>query len=69
MRGFVEAIGTRGIIHVQHRPVLNIVPIKWRPKSHGTCLNFLKNQCFKTYTYPIWLSLISSFQYTVITYM
>ncbi|XP_022342556.2 protein C3orf33 homolog [Crassostrea virginica] len=34
VRGFVEAIGTRGIVHVQHRPVLNIVPIKWRPKSH-----------------------------------
>ena len=49
MRGFVEAIGTRGIVHVQHRPVLNIVPIKWRPKSHGTCLNFKKIQKFILY--------------------
>ena len=42
MRGFVEAIGMRGILHVEHRPVLNIVPIKWRPKSHGMCLYFKK---------------------------
>lgn len=49
MRGFVQAIGTRGIVHVQHRPVLNIVPIKWRPKSHGTCLNLKKIQKFILY--------------------
>nr|XP_011418410.2 protein C3orf33 homolog [Crassostrea gigas] len=34
VRCFVEAIGTRGIVHVQHRPFLNIIPTKWRPKSH-----------------------------------
>lgn len=34
VRCFVEAIGTRGIVHVQHRPFLNVIPTKWRPKSH-----------------------------------
>ncbi|XP_061196559.1 uncharacterized protein LOC133204830 isoform X2 [Saccostrea echinata] len=34
IRSYVEAVGTRGIVHVQHRPFLNIVPKKWRPKSH-----------------------------------
>ncbi|XP_062614091.1 protein C3orf33 homolog [Saccostrea cucullata] len=34
VRSYVEAVGTRGIVHVQHRPFLNIIPGRWRPKSH-----------------------------------
>ncbi|XP_048752261.1 protein C3orf33 homolog [Ostrea edulis] len=34
VRSYVEAVGTRGVVHVQHRPFLNIIPNRWRPRSH-----------------------------------